>query len=185
MSGAVTVQIQRSSTMQPWGFRLQGGQDFRQELSIKKVNFRESRRQRVGQWDLGSLQIHDLVRGSHRFQGDRMKLENILIVKRKQFANRGAKQWEEGVTCFLWSQGPGLQRALWVRQPKISLSPEPKLDTREGPFTPCMHGSLCFGLIQEALHWKTNKPRTSVKDAIPLSQCYLASQTHEKNARGF
>ena len=37
MSAPVTIQLQRMSTMQPWGFRLQGGQDFRQELSIKKV----------------------------------------------------------------------------------------------------------------------------------------------------
>ena len=40
MSSPVTVQLQRMSTMQPWGFRLQGGQDFRQELSIKKVDFK-------------------------------------------------------------------------------------------------------------------------------------------------
>ena len=42
MSSPVTVQLQRMSTMQPWGFRLQGGQDFRQELSIKKVDFKSN-----------------------------------------------------------------------------------------------------------------------------------------------
>ncbi len=33
----VTIQLQRMHPSQPWGFRLQGGQDFREELSVKKV----------------------------------------------------------------------------------------------------------------------------------------------------
>ncbi len=33
----VTIQLQRMHPNQPWGFRLQGGQDFREELSVKKV----------------------------------------------------------------------------------------------------------------------------------------------------
>ncbi|ELU01475.1 hypothetical protein CAPTEDRAFT_222852 [Capitella teleta] len=34
----VSVQIQRMDPNQPWGFRLSGGTDFRQELQIKKVD---------------------------------------------------------------------------------------------------------------------------------------------------
>ena len=37
MSGPVTVVLQRAHSSQSWGFRLQGGRDFRQELSVKKV----------------------------------------------------------------------------------------------------------------------------------------------------
>lgn len=33
----IPVQIERSSLEQNWGFRLQGGADFRLPLSIKKV----------------------------------------------------------------------------------------------------------------------------------------------------
>ncbi|XP_067655944.1 PDZ and LIM domain protein 4-like isoform X1 [Haliotis asinina] len=32
-----TVQIQRRSVQEPWGFRLQGGSDYRMALCIKKV----------------------------------------------------------------------------------------------------------------------------------------------------
>ena len=35
-----TVLLQRLNKMQPWGFRLQGGCDFRIQLSVKKVNFK-------------------------------------------------------------------------------------------------------------------------------------------------
>jgi len=39
MAGPVTtVQLQRPSPQVSWGFRLQGGRDFRQELSVKKVS---------------------------------------------------------------------------------------------------------------------------------------------------
>lgn len=37
MGAPITIQIQRMHQDQPWGFRLQGGRDFRQELSVKKV----------------------------------------------------------------------------------------------------------------------------------------------------
>jgi hypothetical protein len=33
----IPVQLERSSLDQSWGFRLQGGADFRMPLSIKKV----------------------------------------------------------------------------------------------------------------------------------------------------
>ncbi len=33
----VTVQLQKMDPMQSWGFRLAGGRDFRQQLSVKKV----------------------------------------------------------------------------------------------------------------------------------------------------
>ncbi|KAI0211573.1 hypothetical protein LSAT2_003615 [Lamellibrachia satsuma] len=37
MAAPVTVQLSRQTPLQPWGFRLQGGRDFRVPLSVKKV----------------------------------------------------------------------------------------------------------------------------------------------------
>ncbi|CAD5120925.1 DgyrCDS9480 [Dimorphilus gyrociliatus] len=34
---AMTVQLNRMDRVSPWGFRLQGGRDFRMALSVKKV----------------------------------------------------------------------------------------------------------------------------------------------------
>ncbi|XP_061178063.1 PDZ and LIM domain protein 1-like [Saccostrea echinata] len=33
----MNIQMSKQNVMEPWGFRLQGGQDFRQQLTIKKV----------------------------------------------------------------------------------------------------------------------------------------------------
>ncbi|KAK3101132.1 hypothetical protein FSP39_001197 [Pinctada imbricata] len=38
MAGTGVVQLHRQSSMEPWGFRLQGGRDYRQQLCVKKVN---------------------------------------------------------------------------------------------------------------------------------------------------
>lgn len=38
MAAPVTIQLQRTDSRQPWGFRLQGGRDFREPLSVKKVD---------------------------------------------------------------------------------------------------------------------------------------------------
>jgi predicted metalloprotease with PDZ domain len=38
MSLPVTIQIGRNHSGESWGFRLQGGSDFREELSVKKVS---------------------------------------------------------------------------------------------------------------------------------------------------
>jgi len=37
MAAPLTVQLRRNDAMTSWGFRLQGGTDFRAELSVKKV----------------------------------------------------------------------------------------------------------------------------------------------------
>ena len=37
MGTMANINLQRNDTNQPWGFRLQGGKDFRMELSVKKV----------------------------------------------------------------------------------------------------------------------------------------------------
>jgi len=37
MAAPMTVQLHRGDSMTSWGFRLQGGTDFRAELSVKKV----------------------------------------------------------------------------------------------------------------------------------------------------
>lgn len=34
----MNIQLNKQNVGEPWGFRLQGGQDFRQQLMIKKVS---------------------------------------------------------------------------------------------------------------------------------------------------
>jgi len=36
---AVEVNLQRSNEKEPWGFRIQGGRDYRLQLSVKNVSF--------------------------------------------------------------------------------------------------------------------------------------------------
>ena len=36
-----TIWLQRPSEEVPWGFRLQGGRDFKQSLTVQKVSFQE------------------------------------------------------------------------------------------------------------------------------------------------
>lgn len=46
----MNIQLSKQNVGEPWGFRLQGGQDFRQQLQIKKVRitYREQRSRRHG-----------------------------------------------------------------------------------------------------------------------------------------
>ncbi|XP_064602470.1 PDZ and LIM domain protein 7-like [Liolophura sinensis] len=76
MASPVVVQIQRSHMMEPWGFRLQGGQDFRMQLSVKKVAPGSPADGRVGAGDiilgignsnaqnLTHMQAHQLIKSA-------------------------------------------------------------------------------------------------------------------------
>lgn len=39
----MNIQLNKQNVGEPWGFRLQGGQDFRQQLMIKKVSDLQTR----------------------------------------------------------------------------------------------------------------------------------------------
>ncbi|XP_074660162.1 PDZ and LIM domain protein 1-like [Tubulanus polymorphus] len=48
----MAVTLQRHDKLQPWGFRLQGGRDFRMALSIKKVELNSPAHGYIGPGDM-------------------------------------------------------------------------------------------------------------------------------------
>eukprot|EP00918_Siedleckia_nematoides_P062437 GHVU01136152.1.p1 GENE.GHVU01136152.1~~GHVU01136152.1.p1 ORF type:complete len:111 (+),score=8.47 GHVU01136152.1:370-702(+) len=63
----VQIQIQRQGPMQPWGFRLQGGRDFRMELSVKKVSPNTPAQGKVQPGDaIKSIGGYDATQMTHR-----------------------------------------------------------------------------------------------------------------------
>lgn len=58
----MNIQLNKQNVGEPWGFRLQGGQDFRQQLMIKKVSDLQTREWGVGGRHLLYTWIWDVLR---------------------------------------------------------------------------------------------------------------------------